>query len=141
MEQAGAVIDRGSTIERAYEKCGWMILSASAGLGIVAAVVTTLPPLYVFSSSIFEGTYPIMGALGTALVSFNILALVMALVPYRKHERWAWYTLWILPLQWLSQFVLSPDLIYLVLAVLTTAGLILPYKRFFSRPEEPVRVR
>ena len=51
-----------------------------------------------------------MGALGIALVGFNILALVMTLIPYRRGERWAWFTLWMLPLLWVSQFVLSPDL-------------------------------
>ena len=83
-----------------------------------------------------------MGALGTALVGFNILALVMILIPYRRGERWAWFTLWMLPLGWLSQFVFLPDLSYLVLAFLTTVGLVLPYRRFFSGPEEEApRVR
>jgi hypothetical protein len=141
MEQVGAVIDKEARAERTYGRYGWMILSASALLGIFAAVLTTMPPLYVFSSSIFEGTYPIMGALGTALVGFNILALVMALVPYRRYERWAWYTLWLLPLQWISQFVFLPQVPYLVLAVLTAAGLLLPYRTFFSRTDEPARVK
>jgi len=132
------VADRG---RRNYERYGWVILLASAILGIVAAVMTTFPPLYVFSSSLYEGVYPMMGALGTALVGFNILALVMALVPYRRSERWAWYALWLLPLQWISQFVFLPEVPYLVLAVLTAVGLILPYRSFFSRPEEPVRVK
>jgi len=73
--------------ERTYEKYGWIILSVSALFGIVAAVVTTFPPLYVFSSSLYEGVYPMLGALGTALVGFNILALLMSLVPYRSHNR------------------------------------------------------
>jgi hypothetical protein len=142
MEQVGAVIDKEARAERAYGRYGWMILSASALLGIFAAVLTTLPPLYVFSSSIFEGTYPIMGALGTALVGFNVLALVMTLVPYKRGERWAWYTLWLLPLQWVSQFVFLPNVSYLILALLTTVGLVLPYQRFFSGShEEPSRVR
>jgi hypothetical protein len=122
--------------ERAYESYGWMILSASALLGIVAAVVTTFPPLYVFSSPAFEGVYPIMGALGTALVVLNVLALVMSLIPYRRGERWAWFTLWMLPLLWVSQFVFAPDLTYLMLAALTTVGLLLPYRKFFSGSEE-----
>jgi hypothetical protein len=122
--------------ERAYEKYGWMILSASAVLGIGAAVVTTFPPLYVFSSSLYEGVYPMLGALGTALVGFNVLALVVSLIPYRRGERWAWFTLWALPLGWVSQFVFLPDVTYLVLAFLTTVGLVLPYRRFFSRAEE-----
>src|SRR5215211_4468618 len=122
--------------ERVYERYGWMILSVSAVLGIFAAVVTTFPPLYVFSSSLYEGVYPMLGALGTALVGFNILALVMSLIPFRRGERWSWFTLWMLPLEWVSQFVFSPDLAYLVLALFTAVGLALPYRRFFSRAEK-----
>jgi hypothetical protein len=122
--------------ERAYESYGWKILSVSAVLGMIAAVVTTFPPLYVFSSSLYEGVYPIMGALGTALVGFNLLALVVATVPYRRYERWSWFTLWILPLGWVSQFVFLTDVSYLLLAFLTTVGLVLPFRRFFSRAEK-----
>jgi hypothetical protein len=133
VERVDMTVDGG---KRAYEKYGWMILSASAVLGIVAAVVTTFPPLYVFSSSLYEGVYPMMGALGTALVGFNILALVMSLIPYRRGERWAWFTLWILPLGWVSQFVFLLDVSYLLLALFTTVGLVFPYRRFFSRAEK-----
>jgi len=126
-------VDRG---ERAYEKYGWMILSASAVLGIVAAVVTTFPPLYVFSSSLYEGVYPMLGALGTALVGLNILALLISVIPYRRGERWSWFTLWMLPLGWVSQFVFLPDVSYLMLALFSTVGLVLPYRRFFSRAEK-----
>lgn len=141
MEQAGAVVERGSRAKGTYEKYGWVILAASASLGIVAAILTTVPPLYVFSSPAYADTYPIMGALGTALVGFNILALIMILIPYRRGERWAWYTLWILPLLWVSQFALATDLTYLILAMLTTVGLVLPYRDFFSSTEEPARVK
>jgi hypothetical protein len=110
-------------------------------LGIVVAVITTLPPLYVFSSSLYEGVYPMLGALGTALVSLNILVLVMSLIPYRRGERWAWFTLWMLPLGWVPQFVFLPDVSYLLLALFTTGGLVLPYRTFyFGREEEPPRV-
>ena len=134
VHQGDMVVDGG---RRRYERYGWVILSASAILGIFAAVLTAIPPMYVFSSPFFENMYPIMGALGIASVGFNIFALVMALIPYRRYERWAWYALWLLPLMWLSQFVLAPDLYYyLVLAVLSTVGLILPYRRFFPGAEE-----
>jgi hypothetical protein len=128
-EQADVLVIRS---ERAYERYGWVILSVSALLGIFAAVLTTVPPLYVFSNSAFEGTYSIMGALGTALVGFNIFALIITLIPYRRGERWAWYALWMLPLMWVSQFAFLPDVSYLVLTLLTTVGLVLPYRRFFS---------
>jgi hypothetical protein len=122
--------------EEGYERYGWMILSVNAVLGIFAAVLTTAPSLSMSPSPHFGSDYPILGALATALVGFNIFALVVILVPYRRHERWAWYTLWMLPLQWFSQFVFSPDLTYLMLAALTTLGLVLPYRRFFSGAEE-----
>ena len=118
-----------------------MVLSASAILGIFAAVLTTLPPISWFWNPIFESNYSIMGAWGVTWVGFNTFALTMTLIPYRRGERWAWYTLWMLPLLWLSQFVFSPDLTYLMLALLTTVGLVLPYRRFFSgREKESSRV-
>jgi predicted membrane protein len=145
VEQAGQVetaIEEENGTERAHERYGWMILSASALLGIVAAIVTTIPPLYVFSSSLYQDVYPLMGALGTALVGFNVLALIVAVVPYRRYERWAWFALWLLPAQWVSQFVLLPQVSYLILAVLTAVGLVLPFRRFFSgsrKESTPVR--
>ena len=124
---------------RDYREYGWMILSANAMLGIFAAFVIGLPSLYMFSDSMYRESYPVVGALGTALVGFNVLALILILIPFKRHERWAWYALWMLPLQWLCQFAFFPDLAYLTLALLTTVGLILPYGRFFP-PEKPARV-
>jgi len=114
-----------------------MILAVSSVFGIVAAVLTTLPPLSWFTDPVIIMSYSIMGALGITWAGFNILALILALIPFRRGERWAWYTLWMLPLLWLSLFALAPDLrLYLALAIVTAAGLILPYRRFFSGPEE-----
>lgn len=132
-EQVDVAISRG---ERAYESYGWVILLASALLGIVAAVLMAIPPEYIRSSPIFELAYPLMATLSIASIGFYMFAVAVILVPYRRCERWAWYTLWLLPLMWLSQFVLAPDrLYYLALAIMTTVGLILPYRRFFSRRE------
>jgi hypothetical protein len=134
VERADIGVDRAW---RAYERFGSMILVVSALFGIVAAVITAFPPTYLLSSPFFQDAYPIMGALGITSVGFYIFALAVILVPYRRGERWAWYTLWMLPLLWLSQFALAPDLpYYLVLAIITSLGLILPVRRFFSGPEE-----
>jgi hypothetical protein len=125
---------------RDYREYGWMILSANACLGVFAALITSLPSLSMFSRPLYQDAYPILGALGAALVGFNVLALVVILIPFKRDERWAWYALWMLPLQWLSQFLFSPDLAYLMLALLTTVGLFLPYRMFFPGTEEPARV-
>ena len=131
VHQGDMVVDGG---RRRYEMYGWVILSASAILGILAAALTAVPPAYMeLSSPFFEGTYSVMAALGIFSLGFNLFALVVILVPYRRGERWAWFTLWMLPLMWLAQFALAPALLYyLVLAIITTVGLVLPYRRFFS---------
>jgi uncharacterized membrane protein YozB (DUF420 family) len=140
MEQAeriDVVVNAEVRKERVYEKYGWMVLAVSAVFGIVAAVLTTLPPLSWFTNPVITMTYSLMGALGVTWVGFNLFALILTLIPFRRGERWAWFTLWMLPLLWLSQFVLAPDLsYYLVLAIISTVGLILPYRRFFSRTEK-----
>jgi hypothetical protein len=140
MEQAeriDVVVNAEVRKERVYEKYGWMVLAVSAVFGIVAAVLTTLPPLSWFTNPVITMTYSLMGALGVTWVGFNLFALILTLIPSRRGERWAWFTLWMLPLLWLSQFVLAPDLsYYLVLAIISTVGLILPYRRFFSRTEK-----
>jgi uncharacterized membrane protein YozB (DUF420 family) len=140
MEQAeriDVVVNAEVRKERVYEKYGWMVLAVSAVFGIVAAVLTTLPPLTWFTNPVITMTYSLMGALGVTWVGFNLFALILTLIPFRRGERWAWFTLWMLPLLWLSQFVLAPDLsYYLVLAIISTVGLILPYRRYFSRTEK-----
>ena len=136
-ERIDIVVNEEVRVERAYEKYGWLILAVSAVFGIVAAVLTTLPPLSWFTDPVIVMAYSLMGALGVTWAGFNIIALVLALIPFRRGERWAWYTLWMLPLLWLSLFALAPDLrLYLALAIVTTLGLILPYRRFFTGAEE-----
>ena len=136
-ERVGMAVSENVRVERGYEKYGWMVLAVSAILGIVAAALTTVPPLSWFADPVIIMSYSIMGGWGVTWVGFNVIALVLALIPFRRGERWAWYTLWTLPLLWLSLFALATDLrLYLALAVVTAAGLILPYRRFFSGPEE-----
>src|SRR5918997_1828440 len=136
-EQLDIVIGKGTRRERAYEKYGWLILAVSAILGIGAAAVIAAPSYYVLTDPLYRDFYPVIIAWGTALVGFNIFALLLALIPFKGGERWAWYTLWMLPLLWLSLFALAPDLTYyLVLAIITALGLILPYRKFFTGTEE-----
>ncbi len=66
-------------------------------------------------------------------MGFSIFALVLSLIPYRRGERWAWWTLGLLPVLWLIDFMLVPSAVYnLVFAVIGALGLILPYRRFFA---------
>ena len=130
---------------RVYERYAWVILLVSAILGLLFAVPMSLAPNAIFTDPDFQvGAAPVaIRAWGITWVGFNIFALVVLLGPYRRGERWAWYTLWLLPLLWLSHFVLAPDLLHnLILALITAVGLILPYRRFFfSSDEQSARVR
>ena len=124
----------------AYGKYAWMILFASAALGIFGGVALMFPSDLTSQSA---RVLWLTRAWGITWVGFNIFALVLSVGPYRRGERWAWYTLWLLPLLLLSYFVLAPEItLNLVPAILTAAlGLILPYRRYFSEPEQPSRVR
>jgi hypothetical protein len=112
-------------------------------MGIASALTTTLPPLSWFSDPLYSTSYSVMGAWGISWVGFEILALVIILIPFRRKERWAWWTLWLLPALWLCLFVLDTSLIgLLVLTLISLAGLALSFRRFFPRPgDESPRVR
>lgn len=144
MEQAEPKAEATNTrTERVHEKYAWVILALDVAVGIFSAVTTTLPPLSWFSDPLYSTTYSVMGAWGISWVGFEILALVVILIPFRRGERWAWWTLWLLPALWLSLFVLSPDLIgLLLLTLISVTGLVLSFRRFFPKSEEkPPRVR
>ena len=138
MEQAehiNVMANEGAKVENAYERYGWMILSVSAVFGIAGALFVGIPSYYTLSNAASMDSYPILVAWGITWLGFNVFALVLALIPYKKGEQWAWFVLWLLPLLWLSLFALAPDLpLYLALAVLTGAGLVLPFRKFFPSP-------
>ena len=140
MEQAEPTVARS---ERVHERYAWVILVADVALGIVSALMTTLPPLSWFSDPLYSTGYSVMGAWGISWVGFEILALVVILIPFRRGERWAWWTLWLLPGLWLCLFVLDTSLLgLLVLTLISLAGLALSFRRFFPRPvDESPRVR
>ena len=63
--------------------------------------------------------------------------LIILFKSFRKGEQWAWWALWLLPLLWLSPFLVNPATVHnLVIAVITALGLILPYRTFFSDSAE-----
>jgi hypothetical protein len=53
MEQAEPTVARS---ERVHERYAWVILVADVALGIVSALMTTLPPLSWFSDSNISST-------------------------------------------------------------------------------------
>jgi hypothetical protein len=99
-------------------------------LGIVGfgAVVVIAPP---------AGDALLYRADGLASIGVGLFGGLLALVPYRRRERWAWFGLWFYPVFWFAHLIgqLPPgkDHIHqIVFIVLSLTGLILPAREFFN---------
>jgi hypothetical protein len=77
-------------VQKVYERLGWMLLAAGAVLGILAAVITTLPPLFWFAGPRFQNLYPVMTAWSITWLGLSVFALFLPLIPYKRGERWSW---------------------------------------------------
>jgi hypothetical protein len=123
---------------RAYERYSWVILLVSAVLGLLVAVVLVLSPTSIlFEPAFAAGSVPgAIRAWGATWLFFNISVLVILFMGFRKGERWAWWTLWLLPLLWLTHFFNPSTVHNLVIAVVTALGLVLSYRGFFSAPTD-----
>jgi hypothetical protein len=72
---------------------GWICLAVvGAGIlafGLIAATVLT------------SDDEPLMRADGLASAGLGLFGLLITLIPFRRLERWAWFTLWLYPAFWL----------------------------------------
>jgi hypothetical protein len=155
--------------ERTYERYAWTILAALGIFLIFAAIylggvignpgVQAAPPGEKGDAEYITGmTWAEISAGSPDLARlvvyelqtgdifrffWGVLVIAIAAYPYRRGERWSWYVLSILPVQfvvlaiWFSTQLshLSPLGVYGALAILAVAGLLLPYRRFFPRGE------
>ena len=122
----------------------WIVILLSAVLGLLAALLLTISPTTVlFEPEFRAGDVPgALRAWGVTWLFFNVFALIVLFRGLRQGERWAWWTLWMLPLLWLSHFLVNPSTVHnLVIAIITAGGLILSYRTFFlASGEQPSRV-
>jgi hypothetical protein len=117
------------------ERYGLWLLLASAGVGILFAVILAITPNAILNDPSFRvGSAPVaLRYWGITWVGFSIFALVLILVPFRRGERWAWWTLWVVPLLWLAHWVAVPLALHNpFLAAIGALGLILTRRRFFA---------
>lgn len=80
----------------------------------------------------------LMRAVGAASLGMGIFGAMIAVIPYRRRERWAWFALWYYPLFWLAHFLgsLPPgqDHVHqIVFIALSLASLLLSMSEFFPR--------
>ncbi len=103
-------------------KIGWMIL----------LVLTALMAVNHIALSIYSpmDTTPAIG-----FAAFNLYALVIILIPFRKFERWAWLTTWILPVGLTLPAIAESNpaiiIIYSTVSGLLVLGLLLTMRDFF----------
>ena len=102
-------------------KVGWIIL-------IVLAALMTLNHL----ALIFFLDEPV---LFTGFAAFNLYALIVILIPFRRGEKWAWLATWILPIGLALPASTDPNLaiFYYGVAAMCVLGLFLTMQEFFQK--------
>lgn len=80
-------------------------------------------------------------AIGVASMGMGIFGVMITVIPYRRRERWAWFTLWYYPLFWSAHLFgnLPPgeDHIHqIVFIVLSLASLFLSMRAFFPHEKD-----
>jgi Mn2+/Fe2+ NRAMP family transporter len=124
--------------ENISERLGWICLLL-VGIGILAfGLVTAIVPT--------SGDQQLMRADGVASTGLGLFGTLITLIPYRRQERWAWFTLWFYPAFWVVHLVgrLPPgkDHIHqVVFIVLSLAGLLLPVRQFFRGSSSGTKLR
>ena len=68
--------------------------------------------------------------------AFNLYALLVVAIPFRRRETWAWYATWILPIGLAASAALAADpditLFYYGIAAAGVLGLLLTMRGFFA---------
>ena len=73
-------------------------------------------------------------ALFIGYAAFNLSALVVIAIPFRRHEKWAWYATWILPIGLAAAAYTDPNIaiLYYAVAAACVLGLLLTMQDFFA---------
>jgi hypothetical protein len=136
--------------ENPVPRASWIILALVATLTILSGLYVGLTP--VGSQTELSGrTWEEFAAadpevariysldlvlLGMTLTAFGILGTIVTLLPYRRGERWAWFTLWLIPLVHggIALRMLTDQYdaayVYLGLFVISLIGILIPIRRF-----------
>ena len=143
-----------TSVEKRYEKYAWIIFFVFGLLSVITAPIlfTGNPPNPPSPEGMTGLTLEEMNAripgmrgflgsisvqLGNFMLAMGVLLMGIAAVPYRKGERWAWYTCWIIPVLLVIQLVNSrgghgwqEDFAFIFIAL---AGLFMPFRKFVPK--------
>ena len=142
---------------RVYEKYGWLIFLALGLLWVVYGLSELFNPdalpdaqhVTGMSLSELEASSPaaielvrfLYGVIGNLKTSWSFLVLAITLTGYRKGERWAWFTLWLVPAILVCQGIINSILLgdinemlqWIPTTTLSLLGHLLPIRKFFPR--------
>ncbi|MTD54714.1 hypothetical protein [Amycolatopsis pithecellobii] len=116
---------RESVSVRVGGGCLVVVSAGILGFGLVTALVPT------------SGDALLYRADGLASIGVGLFGGLIAVLPFRRLERWAWFALWFYPLFWAAHLIFSlppgKDHIHqVVFIVLSLAGLLAPAREFFA---------
>ena len=146
-------------MERAREKYGWVVFLFLGLLWVVVGLVQVFSPdellrtdtqlITGMSWSELKTLSPVAtdlvrfhyGGMGLLKTSWSFLVLAITLTGYRRGEKWAWYTLWLVPalLVWNAIYNVyftgdvNEMLQWIPITTVSLLGLLLPYRKFFPR--------
>ena len=109
-------------------RVGWLCHAVVSAAILIFGLVLVLVPS--------GGDPQLARADGLASVGLGLFGGLVAVFPFRRRERWAWWALWFYPVFWTVHLVaaLPPgkDHVHqVVFIVLSLAGLLLPVRAFF----------
>jgi len=80
-----------------------------------------------------------MGVIGNLKTSWSLLVLAITLTGFRRGEKWAWYTLWLVPAVLVCQGIIHSVILgdinemraWIPTTSISLVGLLLPIRKFF----------
>ncbi len=103
-------------------KVGWIALLAISALATLNHIILTF--VVMDEATLFIGW-----------AAFNLYSTIVLYIPFRREEKWAWYTSWILVIAFASTIFFSAQIgpFYLGAAVVMAVGLLLTRPVFFRK--------
>jgi len=148
--------------EKFYEKYAWIVFPV-IGVMVLAGAIPhafgfntdptlvqaisgkTIDELKVLNPSFFNLYNFYFSGGGLSDLGFAFFLIVVSATAFRRAQKWAWYAFWFIPAYFLSWVGLSltlppesiPSLLppLTVFIILSLAGLLLPFRKFFPKKE------
>jgi len=147
---------QSTTVEKGYQKYAWILIAIIGAFYVFSGLVFLAgvnldPPLFnrLIGQSLnaFNSANPdkatamtyLFHGVGLFGLGLGLFTIAISYKPYRRSEKWAWYTVWYLPIILLVAALANyldggqswPG--GLIFFIISLAGLLLPYRKFFPR--------